>query len=274
MATTIATNGTTTLAQVGNQFGLETASGGTGPFVTYNGSAVTAGEFGGWTPVGAQKTASGYEVAWSVPDANEYTVWNTDANSDYTGNATGVLSGDSSTLDGVETDFGETFSGAGAAASPTAIETNGTTTLAQVGSLFELSPASGGTGPLLEYQGSVVTAGQFGGWTPVGAEKTASGYEVAWSMPGANEYAVWNTDANGDYTSSATGVLSGQSFALEDLKPYFGQDVNGDGRASATLLTSAGARARSPSRAGGGGLRSPRARTRFHPGPSDRLCRQ
>ena len=56
-------------------------------------------------------------------------------------------------------------------ASTTMIATNGTTTLAQVGNLFELNPAGGGTGPLLELNGSVVTAGQFpAGWTPVGAE--------------------------------------------------------------------------------------------------------
>jgi hypothetical protein len=239
--TMIATNGTTTLAQVGNLFELNPASGGTGPLLEYQGSLVTAGQFGGWTPIGAEKTANGYEVAWSVPGANEYTVWNTDANGDYTVNATGILSGDSSTLEGVEANFGENFTGSGAAATPTTIAANGTTTLAQVGNLFELNAASGGTGPLLEYQGSLVTAGEFGGWTPVGAEKTRSGYEVAWSVPGANEYMVWNTDGNGNYTGNATGVVSGQSSALEDLEPAFSEDLNGNGRLSALLVTSAGA---------------------------------
>jgi hypothetical protein len=51
--------------------------------------------------------------------------------------------------------------------------------------------------------GSAVTAGQFpAGWTPVGAVKTASGYEVAGSVLAANEYVVWNIDSNGDYTSA------------------------------------------------------------------------
>ena len=31
-------------------------------------------------------------------------------------------------------------------------------------------------------------AGQFGGWTPIGAEQTASGYEVAWKVTGADQY--------------------------------------------------------------------------------------
>jgi serralysin len=35
---------------------------------------------------------------------------------------------------------------------------------------------SGGIGPSLKYQGNAFTAGQFGAWTPVGVEKTASGW--------------------------------------------------------------------------------------------------
>jgi hypothetical protein len=139
----------------------------------------------------------------------------------------------------VEANFSETCPGGGSPASTTTIATNGTTTLVQVGNLFALNPTSG-TGPLLEYQGNYVAAGEFGASvTPVGAEKTASGYEVAWSL-GGDEYVVWNTDSNGNYTSEATGVVSGQSFALEDLEPAFGEDLNGDGRLSVVLVTSAG----------------------------------
>jgi serralysin len=184
---------------------------GRGPLLELNGSAVAAGQFpAGWTPVGAEQTGDGYEVAWSVPGSNEYVVWNTDSNGDYTSAATGILTGTSPTLEAVEANFGENFAGAGAPAPTTMIATNGTTTLAQVGNLFELNPAGGGTGPLLELNGSVVTAGQFpAGWTPVGAEQTASGYEVAWSVPGKNEYAVWNTDSNGNFTSGETVVAPG-----------------------------------------------------------------
>jgi hypothetical protein len=73
---TIATNGTTTLVQVGTQFllnpgGVVTA-GQNGPLLKYQGNAVTAGEFGaGVMPVGVVRTTSGYEVAWSVA-VNEY----------------------------------------------------------------------------------------------------------------------------------------------------------------------------------------------------------
>jgi T5SS/PEP-CTERM-associated repeat protein len=237
--TTIATNGTTALVQVGNLFELNPTSG-TGPLLEYQGSFVTAGEFGVTvTPVGAKQTGNGYEVAWSL-GSNEYVVWNTDANGNYTTAATGVLSGGSLTLEAVEANFGETFPGGGSPASTKTIATNGTTTLVQVGNLFELNPTSG-TGPLLEYEGNYVTAGEFGASvTPVGAEKTASGHEVAWNL-GGDEYVVWNTDSNGNYTSAATGVVSGESFTLEDLEPAFGEDLNGDGRLSAVLVTSTGA---------------------------------
>ena len=58
-----------------------------------------------------------------------------------------------------------------------------------------------GLGPSLKYGGADVVAGQFGAWTPIGAEQTASGYEVAWKITGADQYTVWNTDSSGNYIS-------------------------------------------------------------------------
>ena len=237
-ATTIVSNGTTVLAQVGNLYEFNPASGGTGPLLEYQGAYITAGQFGGAiTPVGAMKTAGGYEVAWSL-GGGQFIVWNTDSNGNYTSAATGILSGTSATLEAVEGNFGDgTFANAGSPASATTIASNGTTTLARLGNLYEFNPASGGTGPLLEYQGSYVTAGQFGSATiPVGATKTAGGYEVAWSL-GGGQFIVWNTDATGNFSSAATGAIAGQSFTLEDLEVTFGEDLNGDGRLSTQLIT-------------------------------------
>jgi hypothetical protein len=96
---------------------------------------------------------------------------------------------------------------------PVMIASNGTTDLMAVANQFALDPASGGSGPFLMYQGSAVTAGEFGSWAPIGAVKTASGYEVAWKESGADAYTIWNTDGNGNYLSFS-GVLSATTVDL------------------------------------------------------------
>ena len=108
-----------------------------------------------------------------------------------------------------------------------AIETSGATRLDQVANAFFLHD-SGGNGPSLKYAGANVVAGEYGGWTPIGAEHSGSGYQVAWKNGAANQYIVWNLDSNGSFTGYATGVVSGASYALQSLEPAFGQNLNGD----------------------------------------------
>ena len=48
-------------------------------------------------------------------------------------------------------------------------------------------------------------------------------------LTGANEYTVWTTDSNGNYTGNLIGAVSGNSYAFESLEPVFQQDLNGDG---------------------------------------------
>ena len=106
----------------------------------------------------------------------------------------------------MEANFGDgKFAGATVGPAKTSsIADNGTTTLNSVGNLFELTSDTSGTGPLLELNGSVVTQGQFAaGYNPVGALWTGDGYEVAFGN-GKGQYVVWNTDANGNFTSGAT----------------------------------------------------------------------
>jgi hypothetical protein len=79
---------------------------------------------------------------------------------------------------------------------------------------------------------SAVTAGQFGGWTPIGAEASGSNYLVAWKQ-GADQYTIWTTNAQGSYLAN-TPVLSGSSQDLESLEPPFAQDLNGNGTIGVT----------------------------------------
>jgi hypothetical protein len=94
----------------------------------------------------------------------------------------------------------------------TVIEDFGSTSLVKGGSNYFLYP-NGGSAVELSYAGAPVAAGQFdqsgGPWAPIGVEQTASGYEVAWKVTGADKYTVWNTDNNGNYVSSAFSVASG-----------------------------------------------------------------
>ena len=114
----------------------------------------------------------------------------------------------------------------------TTIEGFGSTSLVEDGSNYFLDP-NGGSAVELSYAGAPVVAGQFdqfgGPWAPIGAEQTASGYEVAWKVTGADQYTVWNTDNSGNYISSAFDVASGTSAALESFETSFQQDLNGDG---------------------------------------------
>src|SRR5262249_15291367 len=71
--------------------------------------------------------------------------------------------------------------------------------------------------------------GEFGNWTPIGAVQTRSGYDFAWRNTSTDQYTVWTTDSNGNYTGNLIGTVSGNSYALESLEPAFNKDLNGDG---------------------------------------------
>ena len=155
-------------------------------------------------PIGAVQTASGYDVAWEIPGANEYTVWSTDSNGNYIANIIGAVPGNDYALESIETTFNQDLNGDGTIGlTKTVIQTDtnsfGSTRLTAVANEYFLYNASG-SGPVLQYGGAPVMAGEFGAWVPIGAVQTASGYDVAWEIPGANEYTVWSTDSNGNYT--------------------------------------------------------------------------
>ena len=110
----------------------------------------------------------------------------------------------------------------------TTIEDFGSTSLVESGSNYFLYP-NGGSAIELSYGGAPVVDGQFGPIAPIGAEQTASGYEVAWKLPGADQYSVWITDSNGNYLSNTLTSVSGTSPSLESIEPSFHQDLNRDG---------------------------------------------
>src|SRR5438552_3454643 len=82
--TTLEAYGSSRLNQVANEFFLYN-SGGSGPSSRDGSGEVVDGEFGAWKAIGAEKTASGYEVALKYGTADQYVVWNTDGNGNYIG---------------------------------------------------------------------------------------------------------------------------------------------------------------------------------------------
>ena len=227
--TTIEAVGSTRLEKAANTYFLDPASGGQGPILKYQGQAVVPGQFGAWTPIAAEQTAGGYDVAWKIIGTDTFTVWSTDASGNYIANVIGAVSGSSSwDLASIETTFKQDLNGDGIIGLPN-IEALGSTRLDQFGGNYYLDPVSGGTGALLKYHGVAVVQGQFSGFAPIGAEQTATGYEVAWKATGVDQYSIWITDGNGNYISDGGGV-SGTSLALEAAEVRFHQDFNGDGR--------------------------------------------
>ena len=104
---------TTHLAQVGNNYFLDNING-SGPSLKYGGAAVTVGEFGTWTPIGAVQVAGGgYDVAWKNAATGQYTVWSTDSNGNYLSNIIGAVSGTSTALESLETTFNQDLNGDG-----------------------------------------------------------------------------------------------------------------------------------------------------------------
>ena len=122
----------------------------------------------------------------------------------------------------------------------TVIESAGVTSLTEIGNHFYLYDSTG-AGPSLKFQGADYVPGLFGAAVvPIGAEATASGYEVAWKVMGTDQYSVWATDKNGNYTSNIIGTASGTSTTLESIESSFHQDLNGDGHIGVVLNGSSG----------------------------------
>ncbi|MBR0713027.1 M10 family metallopeptidase C-terminal domain-containing protein [Bradyrhizobium liaoningense] len=227
-STVIEAYGTTALVQTGNNYFLNPTAGGSGPSLKLGGVAVVAGQFSPYTPIAAEQTASGYEIAWKDAGTNQFVIWDTDANGNRLSFA--VYAGSSTTLESVETSFRQDLNGDGSIgvpASSTVIEAYSSTALVQSGSNYLLNPTAGGSGPSLKLGGVAVVAGQFSPYTPIGAEQTASGYEIAWKDAGANQFVIWDTDSNGNRLSFA--AYAGSSTTLESVETSFHQDLNGDG---------------------------------------------
>jgi serralysin len=232
IGTIVESTGSTSLVVSGSTYYLYANGTSTGPSLKYNGVAYVAGEYGGWTPIAVEaKAGGGYQVAWKVAGADQYTVWYTDSNGNFVSNPTGGVSGSADSLENFETSFLQDLNGDGVIGVPgAAVEAIGATSLVNTGTTYYLYANGTTSGPSLKYNGIAYVAGEYGGWTPIGVEARAGGgYQVAWKVTGADQYTVWYTDANGNFVSNPTGGVSGSATSLKNFETIFLQDLNGDG---------------------------------------------
>ncbi|WP_430649563.1 Ig-like domain-containing protein [Bradyrhizobium murdochi] len=226
-STSIESAGATSLVESGNKYYLNSSSGGTGPALKFGGAPVTEGMWAGWAPIGAEQTATGYNVVWKN-GTGQYNAWSTDSSGNYITNTLSFVSGTNTALRLLETSFQQDLNGDGTIGAPTVvIESAGSTSLTQIGSNYFLNHA--GPGPVLKFGGAPVTEGMWAGWAPIGAEQTATGYNVVWKNAGTGQYNTWSTDSSGNYITNTLSFVSGTNTALRSLETSFHQDLNGDG---------------------------------------------
>jgi Ca2+-binding RTX toxin-like protein len=236
IGTTIEAIGTTSFTRVGNNYYMSVAD--AAVLLKNAGAAVTAGQFGTWSPVAAEVTSSGYDVAWKDSASGQYAVWTTDRYGNFVSKILNNVSGSSSSFQSIEPVFHQDLNGDGVIGVPplsappaptTAIEASGATSLDKLGSNYLLDAIGGSQGPTLKYGGAAVVAGQFGSWSPVAAEATSGGYYVAWKDSVSGQYSAWSTDSNGNFSSKIINGVSGADASLKSIETVFHQDLNGDG---------------------------------------------
>src|SRR2546421_91482 len=105
------------------------------------------------------------------------------------------------------------------------MEASGSTSLIAAGSTFLLHSSSADVS--LKYAGAVVQAGQFGGWTPISADQTASGYFFLMIRRPPRSTLFPYTTLFRSYLSN-TAVVSGASTTLKAFEIGFHHDLNGD----------------------------------------------
>jgi hypothetical protein len=225
---TIETFGLTTLDREADKYFMRDHSA-SGPGLAYRGAAVSPGEFGPWTPIGAEKTADGYEIAWKNGALDQYSIWLADNNGNMLSNPTGVVGGSDFALQAYETSFQQDLNGDGViGVQTTVIETHGGLRLVHEANRLALLDSSN-NGPMLSFQGAPIVDGEFGDWVTIGAEKAGSDYEIAWKEGSLDQYSIWLADNNGNMLSNPTGVVGGSDFALQAYETSFQQDLDGDG---------------------------------------------
>ena len=168
------------------------------------------------------------QVAWQHSTNGTLSIWNTDANWNYTGSS---FYGSATSTQGyqAETNFGLDLNGDGEIGlnlTYTNQETAGSVDL--VTDNFGGAYARNTSGALddITYAGNQMRDGYFAGWSLKAAETINGTNQVAWQHTSGN-LSIWNTDANWNYTGTSFygAASSAQCYQAET---NFQQDFSGD----------------------------------------------
>ena len=202
----IQTDGSTSLVRVGGNYFFNPVGGGTGPEFKYNGTAVTVGEFSGWSPIGVVQTASGYDVAWKNTATGLYTVWLTDGNGNFLSQPIGAVSGTSTVLEQYETTFNQDLNGDGMigippATKPAAIATAQNFQFADHGNASQTTIPGSST--------SVVAIGET-------TNPAACGHDAFVFAPNLGQAAVANSSANTETFANSPAANVKSALSAQD----------------------------------------------------------
>ena len=205
----IKSSGSTYLTPVGSNFDLFNTSG-AGPSLKFLGADVAPGEFGAWAPIGAEPIANGYEVAWKVPAPISIRSGTPTATATTRRNLVGVVSGTSCALESLETSFQQDLNGDGTiGVATTVIETDGSTSLTEVGNHFYLYNSSG-VGSLAE----ILRRGRCGGSNLVPGRRSArSRRQADMRLPGRSRAPI--SIRSGTPTAAATTLANRSALCRE-----------------------------------------------------------
>jgi serralysin len=236
VTTTIESASVTRLARVADSYFLYNGGTTNGPQIRINGSYFVVGQSGNWAPIGAEQIAGNYQIVFRNGAADQYVLWFTDSNGNYQA-STPLVTGASYYIQGLEARFGQNLNGDGTTgAVTTVIETAGVTRLARVAdSWFMYQGSTPTSGVQIRFGGAYAVFGQFGNWTPLGAEQIGGDYQIVFKNGTADQYVTWFTDSSGNF-QTASGLMSGGTSALRALEVRFGQDFNSSGTIGASVL--------------------------------------
>ena len=257
----IESSGSTSLAEIANDYFLNPVTGGSGPELMFFGAPATAGMWSGWAPVGAEQTAGGYDVAFENSSTGLFNIWSTDSNGNYITNLASGVSGTSAALENFEAIFHQDLNGDGVIdTASTVIEATGSTVLTlshmtqaatiDAGARLELTGAdsasvtfNGATGSLILDHSSLFSAQVFnftGDGNPSSSDQIdlkditfAAGTTVSYAGTSSGGTLTVSDAENhtahislaGDYTSSTFSLSSDGSGGTDVIDPAAKQDV-------------------------------------------------